>query len=149
VNIQRDGISVNNQRWPNGLETPTKMNPDLVGEIRMILAPVDAEMGRGNGQIQIQTRSGTNQYRGSIFWTNRNSALSANAWGNNFRGVGKDYKNGNQFGGRVGGPIVKNKTFFFFSYEGVRRVADASTIGAGAGVLGGPASTTRSVYRKG
>src|SRR3954469_9627784 len=53
VNIQRDGISVNNQRWPNGLETPTKMNPDLVGEIRMILAPVDAEMGRGNGQIQI------------------------------------------------------------------------------------------------
>ena len=35
VNIQRDGISVNNQRWPNGLETPTKMNPDLVGEIRM------------------------------------------------------------------------------------------------------------------
>src|SRR6266581_9585072 len=43
VNIQRDGISVNNQRWPNGLETPTKMNPDLVGEVRMILAPVDAE----------------------------------------------------------------------------------------------------------
>jgi len=65
VNISRDGISVNNQRWPNGLETPTKMNPDLVGEIKMILAPVDAEMGRGNGQIQIMTRSGTNQYRGS------------------------------------------------------------------------------------
>src|SRR5215471_8778859 len=72
INIQRDGISVNNQRWPNGLETPTKMNPDLVGEIRMVLAPVDAEMGRGNGQIQIQTRSGTNQFRGSAVWNIQN-----------------------------------------------------------------------------
>src|SRR6185369_16895189 len=83
VNIQRDGISVNNQRWPNGLETPTKMNPDLVGEIRMILAPVDAEMGRGNGQIQILTRSGTNQFRGSATWNVQNTAFDANTWLNN------------------------------------------------------------------
>ena len=62
VNVQRDGISINSQRWPNGLDSPTRMNPDLVGEIKLILAPVDAEMGRGNGQVQIQTRSGTNAY---------------------------------------------------------------------------------------
>src|SRR5215510_675272 len=85
VNIQRDGISVNNQRWPNGFETPTKMNPDLVGEIRIILAPVDAEMGRGNGQIQILTRSGTNEYRGSAVWNVQNSFLDANTWLNNSR----------------------------------------------------------------
>jgi hypothetical protein len=53
VNVQRDGVSLNSQRWPNGLDAPTRMNPDLVGEIRLILAPVDAEMGRGNGQVQI------------------------------------------------------------------------------------------------
>src|SRR5215475_5734037 len=82
VNIQRDGISVNNQRWPNGLETPTKMNPDLVGEIKMILAPVDAEMGRGNGQIQIQTRSGTNEYHGAAIWNAQNSSFDPNTWNN-------------------------------------------------------------------
>src|SRR5881296_2015393 len=94
VNVQRDGISMNNQRWPNGLEAPTKMNPDLVGEIKMILAPVDAEMGRGNGQIQIQTRSGTNQYRGSATWNIQNTALDANTWLNNSRRVTPPWRNG-------------------------------------------------------
>ena len=83
-------------------------------EVRVIVAPADAEMGRGSGQIQMSTRSGTNELHGSLFWVNRNSKLSANSWNNNFQGVGKDYYNGNQFGGRVGGPIIKNKTFFFF-----------------------------------
>jgi hypothetical protein len=59
------------------------MNPDLIGEVRLILAPVDAELGRGNGTIQITTRSGTNKYTGSAVWTNRNSALNPNTWSNN------------------------------------------------------------------
>jgi hypothetical protein len=113
VNIQRDGISVNNQRWPNGLETPTKMNPDLVGEIRMILAPVDAEMGRGNGQIQIQTRSGTNQFRGSATWNIDNTALNANTWLNNSRRITPPWRNGHDYSIAYGGPIKKNKTFFY------------------------------------
>jgi hypothetical protein len=113
VNIQRDGISVNNQRWPNGLETPTKMNPDLVGEIRMILAPVDAEMGRGNGQIQIQTRSGTNEYHGSATWSIDNTALNANTWQNNSRRVTPNWRNGHDYSIAFGGPIKKNKTFFY------------------------------------
>jgi hypothetical protein len=113
VNIQRDGISVNNQRWPNGLETPTKMNPDLVGEIRMILAPVDAEMGRGNGQIQILTRSGTNQFRGSATWNVQNTALDANTWVNNSRRVTPPWRNAHDYSIAYGGPIKKNKTFFY------------------------------------
>src|SRR6266571_5253243 len=113
VNIQRDGISVNNQRWPNGLETPTKMNPDLVGEIRMILAPVDAEMGRGNGQIQIMTRSGTNQYRGSATWNVQNSVFDSNTWLNNQRGVTPAWRNAHEYDIAFGGPIKKNKTFFY------------------------------------
>src|SRR4029079_2112203 len=96
--------------------------PDLVDEVRVIVAPADAELGRGSGQIQMSTRSGTNAFRGSIFEVNRNSKLSANSWANNFNGVGKNYYNGNQFGGRVGGPIVKNKTFFFFLFDCQRYV---------------------------
>jgi hypothetical protein len=49
----------------------------------LILSPVDAELGRGNSQIQIQTRSGTNRYTGSASWNIRNTALNANSWGNN------------------------------------------------------------------
>src|SRR5262245_27042238 len=113
INIQRDGISVNNQRWPNGLETPTKMNPDLVGEVRMILAPVDAEMGRGNGQIQIMTRSGTNQYRGSATWNIENTAFNANTWLNNSRRLTPPWRNGHDYSLAYGGPIKKNKTFFY------------------------------------
>jgi hypothetical protein len=115
INIQRDGISVNNERWPNGLDTPTKMNPDLVGEVRMILAPVDAEMGRGNGQIQIQTRSGTNQFRGSAVWNVQNSALDSNQWFNNAQSprVSAPWRNVHDYDVAFGGPIKKNKTFFY------------------------------------
>jgi hypothetical protein len=114
INIQRDGISVNNERWPNGLETPTKMNPDLVGEVRMILAPVDAEMGRGNGQIQIQTRSGTNQFRGSAVWNVQNSVLDANTWFNNkpVQRMTAPWRNMHAYSTAFGGPIKKNETFF-------------------------------------
>src|SRR5438105_2077030 len=60
VNVQRDGITVNDTRYPVGISSTTRINPDLVGEVRMVLTPVDAELGRGNGQVQILTRSGTN-----------------------------------------------------------------------------------------
>ena len=120
INTTRDGLVVSDGRYlsTNGAYTATYASPDLVEEVRVIVSPADAESGRGSGQVQMVTRSGTNQYRGSVFWLNNNSALGANSWFNNFNGVGKDYQNRNQFGGRLGGPIVKNKTFFFFLYEG-------------------------------
>src|SRR5262249_13231065 len=83
VNTTRDGISVQENRYNLGVTSTTVINPDLVGEMRVITAPVDAEMGRGNGQIQILTRSGTNRYTGSAVWAVRNSALDANTWVNN------------------------------------------------------------------
>jgi len=119
VNVQRDGISMNNQRWPNGLEAPTKMNPDLVGEIKMILAPVDAEMGRGNGQIQVQTKSGTNQYRGSAQWNVSNSALNAYPWANKrvANVIQRPWTNNHEYDVAFGGPIKKNKTFFYVVWD--------------------------------
>src|SRR5437870_2509691 len=113
VNTVRDGVPASDGRYDVGVSASTYVSPDLVEEVRVIVAPADAEMGRGSGQVQMSTRSGTNQLRGSAFWVNRNSALSANSWGNNFNHVGKDYRNGNQFGARIGGPVIKNKTFFF------------------------------------
>jgi hypothetical protein len=57
INTTMDGVSVTSGRNNNGIFSVTTINPDLVGEIKVILSPVDAEVGRGNGQIQIQTKS--------------------------------------------------------------------------------------------
>src|SRR3954454_13446221 len=83
VNTVRDGLSVQNGRYANGIGSVTMLNTDMVGEFRVILTPVDAEYGRGNGQVQILTKSGTNQVHGSGFWSVRNSKLDANTWTNN------------------------------------------------------------------
>jgi hypothetical protein len=124
VNTVRDGLSVQNGRYANGVGATTQVHPDMVGEFRVILTPVDAEMGRGNGQVQILTRSGTNQLRGTAAWFIRNSALDANTWQNNKQVVNGVWKPGestwinrNEYTVSVGGPIVKNKTFFFTLWD--------------------------------
>src|SRR5438132_4508438 len=130
VNVTRDGFNVTDGRYNYGALTSTYTSPDLVEEIRIITAPVDAEFGRGSGQVQMVTRSGTNQFRGSAFWTNRNSALDASKWFNNFNGVPKDYENRNQFGARLGGPIIKNKTFFFVLVDEQRYIFRQTFVGS-------------------
>src|SRR5213083_843650 len=129
VNVTRDGFNVTDGRYNYGALTSTYTSPDLVEEVRIITAPVDAEIGRGSGQVQMVTRSGSNQFRGSAFWTNRNSALDASKWFNNFNGVPKDYENRNQFGARLGGPIVKNKTFFFVLVDEQRYIIRQTFVG--------------------
>jgi hypothetical protein len=133
VNATVNGLSTNSSKQSAqfvgyGVFTPTVINPDLVGEIKLILAPVDAELGRGNSQLQIQTRSGTNKYSGSAVWNVQNSAFDANTWLNNHtpttqNGVAisnstkPDWLNRNQFTFSMGGPIIRNKTFFFALYD--------------------------------
>jgi hypothetical protein len=127
----RDGIPVNNGRSTPGsrlIYTTTFASPDLIEQVRVIVSPADAELGRGSGQVQLQTRSGTNEFHGAFFWTNRNAVWDASTSSNNFRAVPKNYINRNQFGGRLGGPVVKNKTFFFFLYEGQRRLEKQSVV---------------------
>ena len=137
VNVTRDGINVQDGRYQEaGAYSTTFVSPDLVEEVRVILAPADAETGRGSGQVQLLTRSGTNQFRGSLFWTNRNSKFDANNFFNNLNNVQRDFQNRNQFGGRIGGPIIKNKTFFFFLFDDQRYVLKQNTTGT---VLTGPA----------
>src|SRR5436190_3680223 len=83
-------------------------------------------MGRGNGQVQITTRSGTNRFSGAAVWAIRNSALDANTWGNNndvnpetglWSPTVPNWKNQHQITLSYGGPIVHNKTFFYGLYD--------------------------------
>jgi len=119
VNIQRDGMTVNDVRFPTGINAATRVNPDMVGEFKMILAPVDAEQGRGNAQVQIATKGGGNAYHGNAVWNIQNTALDPNTWNNNRLGNVPDWRNMQEISVSVGGPIVKNKTFFFalFDYQ--------------------------------
>jgi hypothetical protein len=129
INTTRDGISVQQGRYNNGAYSATFASNDLVEEVRVIVAPADAETGRGSGQVQMRTRSGTNQFRGSLFWSNRNSVWDANTFSNNYNKTKPNFLNRNQFGGRLGGPIVRNKTFFFFLYEGMRTAERQTVVG--------------------
>ena len=90
---------------------------DRIEEFRVVTSPADAELGRGSGQIQAMTRSGTNQYHGSLFEEHRDRSLIANNFFNNQRGQARDLLIRNFFGGRIGGPIKKNRTFFNVFYE--------------------------------
>ncbi len=90
-------------------------------EVNIQSSAVQTEQGRGAGaQIDVITRSGTNEFHGSLFHFFGNDALDANDWFANSRGLKQPAKRLNSFGGTFGGPIEKDKTFFFASYEGMR-----------------------------
>ena len=90
-------------------------------EFRIQTSSFAPEFGRTpGGQISIVTRSGANAFHGSLFEYFRNDVLDARDWFVNYNGLPKPAERQNDFGGVLGGPIIKNKTFFFFSYEGLR-----------------------------
>jgi hypothetical protein len=129
VNVTRDGFVNSDGRYTHGEFSQTYTSPDLVEEIKVVTAGVDAENGRGAGQVQMVTRAGTNKFNGAVFWANRNSKFDANSFFNNLNGVAPDFENRNQFGFRLGGPIVKNKTFFFFLLDEQRDVTKSNFVG--------------------
>jgi hypothetical protein len=116
VAISMDGMTMNTGRHTQGLKTTTFVNPDMIAEMQVVVAPVDVE-GRGAAQIQMRTRSGTNQFRGAATWNIRNSALNANTWSNNRQRIPPLWYNKHQTTASLGGPIIKNKTFFFGLYD--------------------------------
>ncbi|MBI4473482.1 MAG: carboxypeptidase regulatory-like domain-containing protein [Acidobacteria bacterium] len=122
LNVTRDGINVMDQFLNGGVNSVITTTTDLVSEFRVITSPADAEFARGSGQVQIDTRSGTNQFHGSVFQTHNDTSLNANSWFNNLRGDPRNTLVWNQFGARLGGPVVKNKTFFHFLFDAQRRV---------------------------
>ena len=115
-----DGISTTSAVWGgSSVITPSE---DSVQSVKVISNAYDAEIGRFSGaQVQVISKSGTNQYHGSLFFTAHRPGLNAYQ---RFNGLGNKVTRDNnffsQFGGSVGGPIWKNKVFAFFNYETVR-----------------------------
>lgn len=98
-------------------------NPDAIAEFRILTSNYTAEYGRnGAGIISVVTKSGTNKFHGSAFDFVRNTDFDANAYFNIQQGLPRNNLKRNQFGGTFGGPIVKNRLFFFASYQGQRQV---------------------------
>ncbi|MDT5268741.1 MAG: hypothetical protein QOH49_927 [Acidobacteriota bacterium] len=94
-------------------------SPDVVQEFRVQTGSYSAEMGgAGGGQINIVTRTGTNDFHGTLYEYMRNDALDARTF--NEMGEGSKHLNRNNFGASIGGPIKRNKSFFFVNYEGLR-----------------------------
>ena len=131
-NFLLDGVD-NNQASDNLLGfTPS---PDAIGEFNLITQNASAEFGNYNGGIvNAVIKSGTNNYHGDIFEFFRNDIFNANKWENGLKagvpGVGvlpTPKLRWNMFGGTVGGPIVKNKLFFFADYQGGRLDFPASS----------------------
>jgi hypothetical protein len=119
--FQVDGVSVNSLDW-GGAATITP-NEESVKEVRITSNSYDAEFGRTSGaQIQVVSQTGTNEYHGSLFLKIDRPGLNANQrdFGFGASGTQKDTDRFNQFGGSVGGPILKNRLFAFFSYETLR-----------------------------
>ena len=91
---------------------------DAVQEFRVSTNNISAEFGGfGGGVIQISSKSGTNTFHGNAYEYFRNTVLDANDWFSNHYGLGKSPLHQNQFGANLGGPILRNKAFFFFSWE--------------------------------
>jgi hypothetical protein len=121
-NYRLDGISLND--YANGAPGSVlggNLGVDAIQEFSVLTSNYSAEYGKtSGGVVNAITRSGTNEFHGSVYEFVRNSALDAR---NYFEDptLGKAPFQRNQFGGGIGGPIVKNKTFFFADYEGIRQ----------------------------
>ena len=97
-------------------------NPDAIEEFRMQTGQYDATYGRGAGaNVDVITKSGTNSFHGDVFEFLRNTDLNANNFFLNLTGQPRPVLNQNQYGGTLGGPIVKDKLFFFISYQGTQQ----------------------------
>src|SRR5262245_16795987 len=103
-------------------------SPEAIQEFNLITSNASAEFGSFQGGIiSVSIKSGTNEFHGSAFEFFRNDVLNANSWSNNLTGAAKPKERWNQFGGSVGGPIIKDKLFFFADYQGLRYNVPAAT----------------------
>jgi hypothetical protein len=155
ANITLDGVDVNEQQ--SGLDIVTgdafgsvlRVTPDSVQEFRVTTSVPNADQGRSSGgQVSLITRSGTNEFRGSLYEFHRNTVTTANDYFNNAAGrfiatdpqvlagqarvgderVPRPKLLRNIFGGSIGGPIIKDRFFFFYTYEGRRDAAEQSVL---------------------
>ena len=127
-NVTLDGVNVqDNYLRLNGLDlSPVRTTIDQIAEVTITTSNSGATIGGGASQVVMVTKSGSNTYHGSLYWYNRNSALSANNWFNNQAGVGRPQLDLNQAGAALGGRIIRDKLFFYTNYEAYRNKKQTS-----------------------
>jgi hypothetical protein len=123
---------------------PNLLLLDEAGEFSITTSNANSSAGFGASTGHFVTPSGTNEYHGSAYWSNRNYKLAANNWFNNQQGVPRPPLNENQIGGVIGGPVFKNKLFFYTNYEAFRLRQQSS---ANRTILTGPARQGIYTYR--
>ncbi len=122
ANVTLDGINIqDNFIRSNGLDfLPNLLLLDQVAEVTLSTSNANPSLGNGAAQVTFTTPSGTNKYKGGVFWFNRNNEFAANPWFSNANGTPRPFLNQNQIGGSLGGPIKKDKLFFYVNYEAFR-----------------------------
>jgi hypothetical protein len=121
-NMTLDGINIqDNYIRDNALDySPNRVLLGQIREMTLVTSNQNAAAPGGATQLAMETPSGTNELRGNLLWFNRNNDFAANDWFNNQSGLPIPRLNQNQFGAGVGGPIRRDKLFFYINYEGVR-----------------------------
>ena len=121
INISVDGVNNNFQRYrtsTTGFFTAAPLREGAFDEVTVSTDGLTADAGaEGSVQLRFTTKRGTNDFHGSAFWQTQNSVFNANSFTNNAQGLPKSSFHLNDYGGSLGGPIWKNKVFFFFHYE--------------------------------
>ena len=124
-----DGISDTNSDNNPGVQKALYVPPvEAIQEFKIQQANFSAEFGNSGGTIvNVVTRSGTNQYHGELFEFFRNNVLNANAFFANSAGLAQPHLTRNDFGGTAGGPIQKERTFFFFDFNAIRALTGVTS----------------------
>jgi hypothetical protein len=122
ANLTLDGVNIqDNYIRVNGLDfLPNKLTIAQVMELTVASSNLNSSLGGGAAQVVLISPSGGNAFHGSGFWYNRNNEFSANDWFNNKSSVKRPFLNLNQLGGSIGGPVFKDKLFFYSTYEAYR-----------------------------
>lgn len=128
-NYQMDGVAIddlqNSGTFSGGVAIP---NPDTIMEFKVQTSQYDASFGRNAGaNVNVITKGGTNTFHGTLFEFFRNNDLNANDFFFNRAGTARPILRQNQFGGTIGGPVIKDKLFFFGSYQGTRQTNGVSS----------------------
>jgi hypothetical protein len=128
-NITVDGIDANDQATGQFAATVGNAPIDAIQEFRAVSTNPGASDGRSSGgQVELVTKGGTNDFHGNLREYNRTAATAANSFFNNRARIARPALTRNQFGGSIGGPIMKDALFFFFDYEGRRDAQQVSNL---------------------
>jgi hypothetical protein len=116
--VTLDGVDSNDWQNQSAFTSALPVTLDSVQEFRVTTTNANATNGlSGGAQVQMVTKSGTNDFHGAVYWYYRTTGTSANAWFNNDNGVGRPKLQRQQPGGALGGPIKKNRAYFFLNNE--------------------------------